>query len=72
MDEQTIVAISEIAKTVTSVGILLMWVWAERRDNESLFKIIEALTALRLKQMEHDEDDKEGIKIARPWTNGNQ
>jgi hypothetical protein len=72
MDESTLQAIAQMAETITSIGVLLLWVWAERRDNESLFKIIEQLTALRLKQIENEEDDKEAIKIASSWRDKNQ
>lgn len=60
MDAETIAAISGVAETITSIGILLVWVYAERRDNKSLWSIIEALVSLRLKQIQ--DEDEEGQK----------
>lgn len=62
MDNETYNAVSAVVETLTSIGILLLWVRAERHDNESLFAIIQALTSLRLRQIEHEEDDKFIIK----------
>lgn len=62
MDNETLAAISRIAETITSVGILLVWVWAERRDNKEAWKIISELVRLRLRQIETDKElpeDKE-------------
>lgn len=69
MDNETLLAITEVAKTITSVGILLAWVWAERRDNAELFSIIQALTDLRLRQMEREEQGDEKIVLAKTWQN---
>lgn len=71
MDNETLLAITEIAKTITSVGILLAWVWAERQDNKELFSIIQALTDLRLRQLEKDEKNKDKLAIPTNWKNDN-
>lgn len=72
MDSETIVAVTSMAETITSIGILLLWIWAERRDNRDLFHIIQALSSLRLRQIERDTDDKVRIDKPRPGKDINQ
>lgn len=67
MDSEVISAIASVAETITSMGILMAWVWAERRDNEILNTKDRDFTAWLLKRLENDEDDKERIEIASPW-----
>jgi hypothetical protein len=71
MDNETVVAVSNIAETITSIGILLLWVWAERRDNHSLFGIIQALSSLRLRQIEREEKHQERIENEAGSDKGN-
>lgn len=61
MDNETLIAVTSLAETVTSIGIVLLWVWAERRDNKDLFHIIQALSSLRLRQIEREENNKEKV-----------
>jgi hypothetical protein len=71
MDTETLTAVSGIAESITSIGVLLLWVWAERRDNESLFKIIEQLTTLRLKQIEHEAENEKRVDDTDAWQSKN-
>lgn len=59
MEGESVQAIAQIAETITSIGILLVWVYAERRDNKAAWSIIEALVRLRLSQIEHKEVENE-------------
>lgn len=62
MDNEQLAAFASFAETITSIGILLLWVWAERRDNHSLFGIIQALSSLRLRQIEREEKHQEKLE----------
>lgn len=59
MDGETVQAITAVAETITSIGILLCWIYAERKDNHAAWSIIESLVRLRLKQIEQDSEGKE-------------
>lgn len=50
MDEWQVLA--EISRTITSIGILLIWVRSERQDNLMLWKIIERLTDTSMRKLE--------------------
>lgn len=54
MENEAIQAIASVAETITSIGILLVWIYAERKDNQAAWSIIDALVRLRLKQIEHE------------------
>lgn len=56
MDGETASLLASIAETITSIGILLIWVWAERKDNKEAWKIITELVRLRLRQIEDNEE----------------
>lgn len=56
MDAEMTQLIASIAETITSIGILLIWVWAERKDNKAAWKIITELVRLRLRQIEDNEE----------------
>lgn len=56
MDAETTQLIASVAETITSIGILLIWVWAERKDNKEAWKIITELVRLRLRQIEDNEE----------------
>jgi hypothetical protein len=59
MDGDSVQAITAIAETITSIGILLCWIYAERKDNHAAWSIIESLVRLRLKQIEQEAENKE-------------
>lgn len=61
MDAETLQAITAIAETITSIGVLFCWIYAERKDNHAAWSIIESLVRLRLKQIEQEaeREDKE-------------
>lgn len=72
MDNETVQAITTVAETITTIGVLLLWVWAERRDNRDLFHIIQALSSLRLRQIEREENDKAKIESKGSSADKNQ
>lgn len=72
MDAETTQALAQMAETITSIGILLLWIWAERRDNRDLFHIIQALSSLRLRQIEREQNDKNRLENGAPSKHENQ
>lgn len=49
--------IIEAGGTISVTVALAVWVMAERRDNQELWKIIESLVKLRLRQVEELQED---------------
>ena len=47
--------ILSVVENLTSIGILLLWLRAERSDSAELWSIIRDLIRLRLSQVEHDD-----------------
>lgn len=56
MDEWQVIA--EISRTITSIGILLIWVRSERQDNLMLWRIIEKLTDASFRKLEDEDKHK--------------
>lgn len=57
MDEWQVLA--EISRTITSIGILLIWVRSERQDNLELWRIIVRLFDASMRKLEDDTDKKD-------------
>jgi len=57
MDSDSVQIVSTIAETITTIGVLLLWIYAERKDNQAAWTIIDALVRLRMRQLEHEYED---------------
>lgn len=69
METETLEIIASIAETITSIGILLIWVYAERKDNKAAWQIISELVRLRLRQIEDNEELRDN-EDDFPWRAG--
>lgn len=69
MDTESIQAIASLAEKITTIGVLLIWIYAERKDNRELWSVIERLTQLRLRQIEDNGESTQPELPIKAWRN---
>lgn len=52
-----------MVETLGIVAFAIMWIRAERADNQELWKVIQALVSLRLKQIESDNEEEPQLTL---------
>lgn len=60
-DIGTVTTLIELADTITVLAVALLWVRAERTDNNALWRIIERLTETGIRSLDNkvDSDNRE-------------